>query len=159
MLLKNIQSCDLLSWCLYRGRGGGDGFLLQNSVSYSTFVPARTGWRGISQMWTYVDKGGEGSKITENVRTSFMDVPLCELITTWLKQIFRNIKHAVKNWKLYLSILIGQKHLQRKLQHLQKVWIWIFGQLVQQINSLYEFLKQKQNFQKKLLLAKLRSSW
>ena len=62
MLLRNIQSCDLLSWCLYRGRGGGDGFLLQNSVSYSTFVPARTGWRGVSQMWTYVDKGGRGVK-------------------------------------------------------------------------------------------------
>ena len=62
MLLRNIQSCDLLSWCLYRGRGGGDRFLLRTSVSYSTFVSARAGWRGFSQMWTYVDKGGKGVK-------------------------------------------------------------------------------------------------
>ena len=35
-----------------------------------------------------------------------------------------------------------------KLQHLQKVEIWAFGLLVQQINSLWEILKLKRNFQK-----------
>ena len=35
-----------------------------------------------------------------------------------------------------------------KLQGLQKVQIWAFGFLVQQINSLHEVLKLKQIFQK-----------
>ena len=36
---------------------------------------------------------------------------------------------------------------QIKLQRLQKVQIWAFGLLVQQINSLQEVLKLTQNFQ------------
>ena len=35
-----------------------------------------------------------------------------------------------------LRILTGKKHRQIKLQRLQKLQIWIFGLLVQQINSL-----------------------
>ena len=47
-----------------------------------------------------------------------------------------------------LRILTGKKHHQMKLQRLQKVQIWAFGLSVQQINSLQEVLKLKQNFQK-----------
>ena len=47
-----------------------------------------------------------------------------------------------------LRILTGKKHRQMKLQRLQKVQIWAFGLSVQQINSLQEVLKLKQNFQK-----------
>ena len=52
MLLINVWSCDLLSWCFYSGVGGWGGmgeemdivvgFLLKNSVSYSKFVSAQT---------------------------------------------------------------------------------------------------------------------
>ena len=35
-----------------------------------------------------------------------------------------------------LRILTGKKHCQMKLQRLQKVQIWVFALLVQQINSL-----------------------
>ena len=35
-----------------------------------------------------------------------------------------------------LRILTGKKHRQIKLQRLQNVWIWAFGSLVHQINSL-----------------------
>ena len=41
-----------------------------------------------------------------------------------------------------------KKHRQMKLQRLQKVQIWAFGLLIQQIDSLQEVLKLKQNFQK-----------
>ena len=44
--------------------------------------------------------------------------------------------------------MTGKKHRQIKLQPLQKVQIWAFESLVHQINSLYEVLKLKQNFQK-----------
>ena len=27
MLLTNVYSCDLRSWCFYYGKGGGDGYL------------------------------------------------------------------------------------------------------------------------------------
>ena len=37
---------------------------------------------------------------------------------------------------------------QTKLQRFPKVWIWTFGWLVHQINSLYEVLKLKRNFRK-----------
>ena len=37
---------------------------------------------------------------------------------------------------LQLRLLLGKKHRQMKLQRLQKVQIWVFGLLVQQINSL-----------------------
>ena len=47
-----------------------------------------------------------------------------------------------------LRILAGKKHRQMKLQRLQKVQIWAFGLLVQQINSLLEVLQLKQNFLK-----------
>ena len=50
--------------------------------------------------------------------------------------------------KVFLRILTGKKHCQIKLQLLQKVQIWAFGFLVQQINSLWEVLKLKQNFRK-----------
>ena len=47
-----------------------------------------------------------------------------------------------------LSILTGKKHHQIKLQRLQKVKIWAFGLLEEQINSLQEALKLKQIFKK-----------
>ena len=40
MLLTIIQPCDLLTWCWYGGRGGGDG-----DLDISKFVSARTGGR------------------------------------------------------------------------------------------------------------------
>ena len=40
------------------------------------------------------------------------------------------------------------KRHQIKFQHLQKVRIWAFRLLVQQINSIAEVLKLKQKFQK-----------
>ena len=48
----------------------------------------------------------------------------------------------------WLKILTGKKHLQIKLQRLQKVWIWAFGSLLHQIKSLYKALKLKQSFRK-----------
>ena len=45
-----------------------------------------------------------------------------------------------------LRILTGKKNRQITRQRLQKVRIWGFGSLVQQINYLEEVLKLKQNF-------------
>ena len=39
-------------------------------------------------------------------------------------------------FRIYLRIHTRKKHRQIKLQRLQKVQIWAFGLLVQQINSL-----------------------
>ena len=39
------------------------------------------------------------------------------------------------SWDIFLRILTGKKNHQIKLQRLQKVKIWAFGLLVQQINS------------------------
>ena len=50
--------------------------------------------------------------------------------------------------EVILRTLTGKKHRQIKLQRLQKVQIWAFGLLVQQINSLQVVLKLKHNFQK-----------
>ena len=57
-----------------------------------------------------------------------------------------------------LRILTGKKHRQIKLQRLQKVQIWAFGVLVQQINSLKEVLKLKQNVQKNKAVTDQNSS-
>ena len=46
-----------------------------------------------------------------------------------------------------------EKHRQIELQRLHKVRIWTFGSLVHQINSLWEFLKLKQNFKKNELVS------
>ena len=49
---------------------------VEKYVSYSKFVYAWTGGeRRISQIWTDMDNGEGGSKIAENMRTSFMDGP------------------------------------------------------------------------------------
>ena len=48
----------------------------------------------------------------------------------------------------YWRILTGKKHPKIKLQRLQKIRIWTFGSLAQQINSLYEVLKLEQIFEK-----------
>ena len=45
-------------------------------------------------------------------------------------------------------ILTRKKHRQIKLQHFQKVHIWVLALLVHQIKPLQEVLKLKQNFQK-----------
>ena len=50
-----------------------------------------------------------------------------------------------------LEILTEKKHHQIKLQCFQKVQIWAFGLLVEQIKS--EVLKLKQNFQKNKLVT------
>ena len=55
--------------------------------------------------------------------------------------------------ELNLGYSQGKKHPnnktpQIKLQSFRKAWIWIFGWLVHQINSLCEVLKPKQNFRK-----------
>ena len=42
----------------------------------------------------------------------------------------------VQDYNTKLKILIGIKHCQKKFQRLQKVQIWAFGLLAQQINSL-----------------------
>ena len=68
--------------------------------------------------------------------------------------VFVNFFHLsdLRNYVLtksdFLRILTRKKHRQMKLQCLQKVKIWVFGLLVQQINSLWEVLKLKHNFQK-----------
>ena len=49
-------------------------FLLKNSGSYSKLVFAQT-W-GVKLNMDRCGQGEEGSKITENVRTSFLDSPL-----------------------------------------------------------------------------------
>ena len=41
-----------------------------------------------------------------------------------------------------------EKAPSNETQHFQKIRIWTFAWLVYQINSLYEVLKLKQNFQK-----------
>ena len=51
-------------------------------------------------------------------------------------------------WIFLLRILTGKKHHQMKLWCFRKVWMWTFGWLVYQINSLNEILKLKQNSQK-----------
>ena len=56
----------------------GVGFFSKNSVSHSKFVSTLSRGEGASQMWIDVDRGKKGggeSKITENVRISFMDGP------------------------------------------------------------------------------------
>ena len=45
-------------------------------------------------------------------------------------------------------ILSGKKHPQIKLQRFPKQWIWTFGWLVYQINSICKILHLKQNFRK-----------
>ena len=52
-----------------------------------------------------------------------------------------------------LRILTEKKHRQIKLQRLQKVRIWTFGQLVHQIKSLKEVLKLKQNLHKNKVIT------
>ena len=46
-----------------------------------------------------------------------------------------------------------KKHPQIKLQRFQKVWIWTFGWLVHQVNSLYKVLKMKQSFWKSKIVT------
>ena len=47
------------------------------------------------------------------------------------------------------------KHPQIKLQSFRIVWIWTFGWLVDQINSLYEVYKLKQSFGKTKATGKI----
>ena len=73
----------------------------------------------------------------------------------WQKLELCKVVHNVKNYTdnanggLLLRILTGKKYRQIKHKRLQKIQIWAFELLVQQINSLSEVLKLKQNFQKK----------
>ena len=53
----------------------------------------------------------------------------------------------------------GKKHPYIKLQCFRKVWIWTFGWLVHQINSIYEVLKLNQNFQKRKVVTGNCSLW
>ena len=54
-------------------------------------------------------------------------------------------------------ILTGETNSQIKLQHLQKVWIWAFGYLVHQSNSLEDVVKLEPNFRKnKVVTGKTR---
>ena len=65
-----------------------------------------------------------------------------------------HIFYAVKiSKKCTKRILTWKKHPQIKLQRLQKVWIWTFGWLVYQVNSLYVVLKLKQNVRKNKTVA------
>ena len=72
-----------------------------------------------------------------------------------IKHLQNETKHCNPNKKLskrnivniFLTILKGKKHRQIKLQRLQKVWMWRFGSLVHQINSLEGPLKLTQHFQ------------
>ena len=62
----------------------GVGFLLKNSVSkkipYSKFVSTRAGVRGDPPNVDRCGQEGRRSKMTENVRTSFMEgpMPVCQ---------------------------------------------------------------------------------
>ena len=62
---------------------------------------------------------------------------------------------AIWCWRIpeRLRILTRKKHPQLRLQRFQKLWIWTFGWLVHQINSLYEVLKLKQIFVKTKLVT------
>ena len=46
-----------------------------------------------------------------------------------------------------------KKHPKVKLQRSRKVWIWTFGWLLHQMNSIYEVPKLKQNFRKKKVVT------
>ena len=79
ILLTNIQICGLLSWGWDRGSGGGHGYLESDfcwKIPYYIHSVCPHGqWRGGSaecgQVWTR----GAASKVTENVRISFIDRP------------------------------------------------------------------------------------
>ena len=58
-----------------------------------------------------------------------------------------------------LRILSRKKHRQIVLQCFWKVWKWPLGWFVHHINSFYEVLKLKQNFQKNKVVAKIPSFW
>ena len=47
----------------------------------------------------------------------------------------------------------GKKHPKVKLQCFRKVWIWTFGWLVHQVNSIYEVPNLKQNFRKRKVVT------
>ena len=91
---------------------------------------------------------GERKKIHENFY--FRTCLWC------LKRFYEDLKSRHKTFRgttkvcgnKNLRILTGKKHRQIKLQRLQKLRIWAFESLVHQINSLWEVLKLKQNFQK-----------
>ena len=55
---------------------------------------------------------------------------------------------------MFLRILTGKKLRQIKLQRLQKVQIWVFGLLVQQINSLKEVLTKTKFSKNKIVTGK-----
>ena len=76
MLLTNFNL--LTSWCFYRGRGGGDGYLVSNfcwKIPYHIQNLCLHGQGGRDQpnVDSCGDREGVGVKNTETVRTSFMD--------------------------------------------------------------------------------------
>ena len=56
-------------------------------------------------------------------------------------------------FKSILRILTEKKHPKVKLQRFWRVWIWTFGWLVHQMNSIYEVPKLKQNFRKRKVVT------
>ena len=76
----------------------------------------------------------------EHLEQLLLEMPFFYNSSGWLFLHFRRFSYALKKniciKNFLLRILTGKKHRQIKLQRLQKVQIWAFGLLVQQINSL-----------------------
>ena len=57
-------------------------------------------------------------------------------------EVIMTLHHSI------VACSLRKEYPQIKHQLLRKTWIWIFGFLVQQINSFWKVLKLKQNFQR-----------
>ena len=66
--------------------------------------------------------------------------------------VMKSLNQLVSPWPKHVRFPLKDTHREKahsnKTSSLSKVWIWIFGWLLRQINSLYEVLKMKQNFRK-----------
>ena len=71
------------------------------------------------------------------------------------RKLFLRISNKMKvlDWKHFKDTHREKAPSKIKLQRFRKLWIWTFGRLVHQINSLYEVLKLKQNFRKNKVVA------
>ena len=75
---------------------------------------------------------------------------------SWIQinMVFKSSRSSVFTKQLFSRILTGKKLRQIKLQRFQKVQIWVFGLLVQQINSLKEVLTETKFSKNKVVTGK-----
>ena len=86
--------------------------------------------------------------------TGFLPKFLTYLFTYSLAYLFTHLfKDTDRKVLLLLKDTRREKLPQIKLQRFRKVWIWTFGCLLYQINSLYEVIKFKQNFRKNKIVT------